>query len=86
MQVAETALARPVNPNLMSRAEWKRKRTELDSVAARTAAQPRLFVLGSDEELGFSDCLVLESARKAGHIPLGTFDRQLAKLEGAQRL
>ena len=36
--------------------------------------------------LGFSDCLVLESARKAGHIPLGTFDRQLAKLEGAQRL
>ncbi len=36
--------------------------------------------------LGFSDCLVLESARKAGHIPLGTFDRQLAKLEGAHRL
>ena len=36
--------------------------------------------------LGFSDCLVLESARKAGHMPLGTFDRQLAKLEGAQRL
>lgn len=36
--------------------------------------------------LGFSDCLVLESARKAGHMPLGTFDRQLAKLDGAQRL
>jgi len=36
--------------------------------------------------LGFSDCLVLQSARKAGHLPLGTFDRQLAKLEGAQRL
>ncbi len=36
--------------------------------------------------LGFSDCLVLESARKAGHLPLGTFDRQLAKLDGAQRL
>ena len=30
--------------------------------------------------LGFSDCLVLEVARKAGHIPLGTFDRTLAKL------
>jgi predicted nucleic-acid-binding protein len=36
--------------------------------------------------LGFSDCMVLEIARKAGHLPLGTFDRGLAKLEGAQRL
>jgi predicted nucleic-acid-binding protein len=36
--------------------------------------------------LGFSDCLVLELARKAGHLPLGTFDRALAKLDGAQRL
>jgi len=36
--------------------------------------------------LGFSDCLVLEVSRKAGHLPLGTFDRQLGKLEGAQRL
>lgn len=36
--------------------------------------------------LGFSDCLVLEVARKAGHSPLGTFDRDLGKLEGAQRL
>jgi len=36
--------------------------------------------------LGFSDCLVLEIARKAGHTPLGTFDRDLAKLDGAKRL
>jgi predicted nucleic-acid-binding protein len=36
--------------------------------------------------LGFSDCLVLETARKAGHLPLGSFDRQLAKLAGTQRL
>jgi len=36
--------------------------------------------------LGFSDCLVLEIARKAGHLPIGTFDRQLARLAGAQRL
>ena len=36
--------------------------------------------------LGFSDCLVLEVARKAGHLPLGTFDRELSKLDGAQRL
>jgi predicted nucleic-acid-binding protein len=36
--------------------------------------------------LGFSDCLLLEVARGAGHLPLGTFDRDLAKLAGAQRL
>lgn len=36
--------------------------------------------------LGFSDCLILEIARKAGHLPLGTFDRNLSKLEGTHRL
>jgi predicted nucleic-acid-binding protein len=36
--------------------------------------------------VSFSDCLVLEMARKAGHLPLGTFDRALARLDGAQRL
>jgi predicted nucleic-acid-binding protein len=37
-------------------------------------------------KLGFSDCMVLEVARKAGHLPLGTLDRQLAKADGAQPL
>lgn len=36
--------------------------------------------------LGFSDCLILEVARKAGHVPLGTFDRNLGKLDGAEKL
>jgi predicted nucleic-acid-binding protein len=36
--------------------------------------------------LGFSDCLILEMARKAGHLPLGTFDRNLSRVSGAQRL
>jgi predicted nucleic-acid-binding protein len=36
--------------------------------------------------LGFSDCLMLQLARKAGHLPLGTFDHGLAKADGAQRL
>ena len=33
--------------------------------------------------LGFSDCLLVELARKAGHVPLGTFDRNLSKVDGA---
>jgi len=36
--------------------------------------------------LGFSDCLVLAIAKKAGHVPLGTFDQGLARLEGAHRI
>lgn len=36
--------------------------------------------------LGFSDCLILEVSRKAGHLPLGTFDRDLSKLDGAEKL
>ena len=34
----------------------------------------------------FSDCLMLEIARKAGHLPLATFDRHFARLENVQRL
>jgi predicted nucleic-acid-binding protein len=36
--------------------------------------------------LGFSDCLMLQLARKAGHLPLGTFARNLARVDGAQKL
>jgi predicted nucleic-acid-binding protein len=30
----------------------------------------------------FEDCMILEIARKAGHVPLATFDRALGKVEG----
>ena len=36
--------------------------------------------------IGFSHCLLLETARRAGHLPLGTFDRDLSRLDGTQRL
>lgn len=36
--------------------------------------------------LGFSDCLILAVAHRAGHAPLGTFDRGLSKLPGTQKL
>jgi predicted nucleic-acid-binding protein len=53
---------------------------DADVVAAALAQYRRRPVLG------FSDCLVLEIARKAGHLPLGTFDRGLGKLDGAESL
>ena len=45
-----------------------------------------LALFRSRPSLGFSDCLMLQLARKAGHLPLGTFDRNLAKIEGTQKL
>lgn len=48
------------------------------------AAGLRLF--RNRAAVGFSDCLVLEIARKAGHVPLGSFDRDLAAHDGVERL
>ena len=45
-----------------------------------------LDLFRSRPALGFSDCMMLQLARKAGHLPLGTFDRRLGKLEGAVKL
>lgn len=49
---AEALLSRPINPSLMTRAEWRRKRAEPDGFVARIAAQPKLFVIGSDDDFG----------------------------------
>ena len=35
---------------------------------------------------GFTDCLVVEIARKAGHLPVGTFDRKMSRVDGTQWL
>ena len=51
-----------------------------DAVAAA------LDLFRSRPALGFSDCLMLQLARKAGHSPLGTFDRALGKTAGTQKL
>lgn len=51
-----------------------------DAIAAALAS------FRSRPVLSFSDYLLLELARKAGHLPLGTFDRDLSKLDGAEKL
>ena len=35
---------------------------------------------------GFTDCLIVEVARKAGHLPVGTFDRAMPRIDGGQGL
>jgi predicted nucleotidyltransferase len=49
---AEASLSRSVNPNVMTRREWQQKRREPDSFVARIAAQPKLFVMGTEDDLG----------------------------------
>jgi len=51
VQKAEATLARTVNPTVMSLADWRAKKSRRDSFAARVAAQPKLFVFGSDDDL-----------------------------------
>jgi predicted nucleic acid-binding protein len=58
-----------------------------DLVLQDSEALTRALVLfRSRPALGFSDCIMLELARKAGHLPLGTFDRNLAKVDGTRKL
>ena len=49
-------------------------------------AHAALTLYKSIKQVDFSDCLILEAARKAGHLPLATFDKALAKSNGAHRL
>jgi predicted nucleic-acid-binding protein len=49
-------------------------------------AASALTLFRSKPSLGFSDCLLLALARKAGHLPLGTFDRRLGRVDGAEKL
>ncbi len=50
------------------------------------AVRDALLLYRKESSVSFSDCLVLEVARRAGHLPLGTFDQGLSKLPGAERL
>lgn len=57
------------------------KDLSLDDPAVVRAA---LALYQSKGKVTFEDCLILEIARKAGHLPLATFDKAFGKFEGAQ--
>jgi predicted nucleic acid-binding protein len=50
------------------------------------AVADALALFRAHPKLGFSDCLILALARHAGHLPLGTFDRDLGRVDGAEHL
>ena len=39
-----------------------------------------------DWSVVFSDCIIVEAARKSGHLPVGTFEKAMSRVEGAQGL
>ncbi|HET7266491.1 MAG TPA: type II toxin-antitoxin system VapC family toxin [Oleiagrimonas sp.] len=50
--------------------------------AVRTALDD--FV--ANRGVGFTDCLIVAIARDNGHVPVGSFDKKLSRLDGAQAL
>ena len=60
--------------------------TALVTLEDASVVEAALGLFVKHTKLSFTDCLVLEIARKAGHTPLGTFDKALGKLPGAKAL
>ncbi len=52
----------------------------------REVVAAALELFRANPRLGFSDCLILEAARKAGHLPLGTFDGRLGRVGGTKAI
>jgi predicted nucleotidyltransferase len=51
LQNAEKTLQRPINPNLMTPDEWKQRRNNKISFVTKILEQPKMFVLGTGNEL-----------------------------------
>ena len=51
LEDAAQILARPVNPTVMTRSDWREKVQQTDSFASRVAARPKLTVLGAVDDL-----------------------------------
>ena len=51
LQDAERKLGRSINPTLTSTAEWQAKLKRKNSFVTRVSGQPKLFVLGSEDDL-----------------------------------
>lgn len=51
LQEAEKAVGRPINPTILAPSEWNRRRADESHFVDRVAAQPKLFIVGSDDDL-----------------------------------
>lgn len=51
LQKAEKLLGRPVNPNIITERDWKRKVADKSTFVSKILGQPKLFIFGSDDDL-----------------------------------
>lgn len=51
LDATERALNRPVNPNVLTVEDWQRKSKRKDSFVAKINAQPKIFIVGTEEDL-----------------------------------
>jgi predicted nucleotidyltransferase len=51
LQSAEEKLGRTVNPTVYTPASWRRKLKEGNAFVAKVAAQPKVFLIGAEEDL-----------------------------------
>lgn len=61
LQKAEKVLNRPINPTITSSQEWRQKLSHQKSFVRGVSRQPKIFVLGSEDELSR-----IEQSRQAG--------------------
>lgn len=59
---------------------------QLVTLEHKSAVAAAMELLRQKPSLGFTDCMLIELARAAGHLPFGTFDRKLARVDGAHRI
>jgi len=52
VQGAEAILNRSVNPMVMTLAQWRAKRSKAGSFVAKVGSRPRIFVMGSEDDVG----------------------------------
>jgi predicted nucleotidyltransferase len=51
LQTAEKKLGRPINPNLFTVSDWKRKISERNPFVIKISAQPKIFIFGSEHDI-----------------------------------
>jgi predicted nucleotidyltransferase len=52
LQAAEARLARKINPTVYTPADWRQKQVEGNAFVVKISARPKLFLIGSEKDLG----------------------------------
>ncbi|MHB8623614.1 MAG: nucleotidyltransferase domain-containing protein [Sulfuricaulis sp.] len=52
LQSAEAKLGRTINPTVYKPADWRKKRSSGNAFVVKVGAQPKLFLIGTEEDLG----------------------------------